>query len=270
MTLRNIPLTTPNGKRRLCSRISRQLLPAPGPARVARFVRSPAFVPNRHTQSSHNATLPRRHAMESGVLVYSCSAGMRPSAHPGGTRVHPFHRGIPMSVSGIFSSGFSTNQVSSQHQLTNSQFQQLGQDLASGNLSAAQSDFAALAQALKQPATVSASSASNPVAQAFQQLASDLNSGNLAAAKQDYSTVSNLAHLSTNWRLHHHRGIGIRLDPNGNTGGDVNQSGSAAAQQGDAALQQLASGDGAQSGGPTTKGRYHPMPPIEKRISFVA
>ncbi len=53
-----------------------------------------------------------------------------------------------MSVSGIFSSSLSNNQVSSQYQLTNSEFQQLGQDLATGNLSSAQSDFAVLQQAL--------------------------------------------------------------------------------------------------------------------------
>jgi len=54
------------------------------------------------------------------------------------------------------------------HQLQNSQFQQLGKDLTSGNLSAAQSDFAKLQQAFAQTAAPSVTSTTNPVAQAFQ------------------------------------------------------------------------------------------------------
>jgi hypothetical protein len=121
-----------------------------------------------------------------------------------------------MSVSGIFSSSLGNNQISSQYQLTNSEFQQLGQDLATGNLSSAQSDFAILQQAFMQPAaTASASSASastsNPLAQAFQQLSSDLKSGNLTAAQKDYSTIQQ--DMKSPFSGHHHHHVGSGLDP---------------------------------------------------------
>src|SRR5271157_5323907 len=83
------------------------------------------------------------------------------------------YRGIPMSVAGIFSSLIGSNQVNSASN-GRSQMQQLGQDLLSGNLSAAQSDFATLQQAFAQSAPISSTSTSNPVTQAFQQLATDL------------------------------------------------------------------------------------------------
>jgi hypothetical protein len=86
--------------------------------------------------------------------------------------------------------------------------QQLKQDLQTGNLNAAQSDFASLQKAFSQscatsaansPATTptassastSASSSSNttPFSQAIHQLASDLRSNKLAAAQQDLSTL---------------------------------------------------------------------------------
>ncbi|MGA2005562.1 MAG: hypothetical protein ABSG70_19440, partial [Terriglobales bacterium] len=62
-----------------------------------------------------------------------------------------------MSVSGIFGSSFSNSQnvSATNYQLQNSEFQQLGQDLTSGNLSAAQSDFATLQQAFTQSSAVS-------------------------------------------------------------------------------------------------------------------
>ncbi len=122
-----------------------------------------------------------------------------------------------MSVSGICSSGLSNSQVSSQYQLSNSEFQQLGQDLATGNLSSAQSDFAILQQAFMQPAasastsSASASSTSNPLAQAFQQLSSDLKSGNLTAAQKDYSTIQQ--DMKSQFSGHHHHHIGSGLDP---------------------------------------------------------
>lgn len=123
-----------------------------------------------------------------------------------------------MSVSGIFSSSFSNNQVGTtlaSSQLTNTPFQQLGQDLASGNLSAAQSDFAALQQAFAQPAAVSSSSTSNPVTQAFQQLATDLKSGNLSAAQKDYSTIQqDLPSSSRQFHNNHRLRIGSGPDQN--------------------------------------------------------
>jgi len=94
-------------------------------------------------------------------------------------------------------------------QLQKSQFQQLGQDLSSGNLSAAQSDFATFQQAFGQIPTAPSTSSSNPVARAFQQLSSDLKSGNLSAANQDYSTIQQKVNSSgSSSHAHHHHGTG--------------------------------------------------------------
>ncbi len=139
-----------------------------------------------------------------------------------------------MSVAGIFSSGFGNNQISSQHQLTSSEFQQLGQDLASGNLSSAQSDFAILQRVFMQPASAastssaSAASTSNPLAQAFQQLSSDLKSGNLTAAQKDYSTIQQDIKSEFSDHLHHAHHVG--------TGWDFNTGNSQATQDLSSAL----------------------------------
>lgn len=96
-----------------------------------------------------------------------------------------------MSITGILSSNlFNAQSAQTTAQKLKQEFQQLGQDLQSGNLSAAQSDFAALQQNAPQAGAASSSAQSgNPVTQAFQQLAQDLKAGNLTAAQQDYSTI---------------------------------------------------------------------------------
>ena len=96
-----------------------------------------------------------------------------------------------MSIGGILSSNlFNAQSAQTTAQKLKQEFQQLGQDLQSGNLSAAQSDFAALQQNAPQAGAASSSAQSgNPVTQAFQQLAQDLKAGNLTAAQQDYSTI---------------------------------------------------------------------------------
>jgi outer membrane protein assembly factor BamD (BamD/ComL family) len=73
-----------------------------------------------------------------------------------------------MSVSGISSTSL-YNTESSQNNLQQIQqtFQQLGQDLQSGNLSAAQSDFAALQKLVPQANSTSSSQSNSPIAQAF-------------------------------------------------------------------------------------------------------
>lgn len=92
------------------------------------------------------------------------------------------------------------------------EFQQLGQDLQSGNLSAAQSDFASLQQDLPQNSTNA--SAHTPIGQAFSQLAQDLKSGNLSAAQQDYTTIQQdfqsqaVARQAMQGHHHHHHGSG--------------------------------------------------------------
>jgi hypothetical protein len=95
-----------------------------------------------------------------------------------------------MSVSGISSTNFYTPEgTQTDRQQFQQAFQQLGQDLQSGNLTAAQSDFATLQQLRPQTSSASLSPSNNPVAQAFSQLSQDLQSGNLSAAQQDYATI---------------------------------------------------------------------------------
>jgi hypothetical protein len=64
----------------------------------------------------------------------------------------------------------------------------LGDDLQSGDLSAAQQDFATLQQTNPQSSTTSSQS-NNPITQAFNQLSVDLQSGNLSGAQQAYSNI---------------------------------------------------------------------------------
>jgi hypothetical protein len=119
-----------------------------------------------------------------------------------------------MSISGILSSSFLQNQLSSVNAPNQQDMQKLSQDLQSGNLSAAQSDFATLQQAYSQSATTpsaSTTSTSSPAAQAFNQLASDLQSGNLSAAQKDFSSAQQ--DLQNQYELpashfHHHTHLG--------------------------------------------------------------
>jgi len=123
-----------------------------------------------------------------------------------------------MSVSGIFSSNlFSYESQNTQTgvQKFQQEFQQLGQDLQSGNLSAAQSDFASLQQLGEQAVSSSktqltSAQESSPLAQAYTQLSKDLQSGNLSGAQQDYANLQQdlqyrLKHVGGH---HHHHGGG--------------------------------------------------------------
>lgn len=123
-----------------------------------------------------------------------------------------------MSVSGISSSNFfdyDTQSVQNQRQQLQQEFEQLGKDLESGNLSAAQSDFATLQQLMPQNNSTSSTQNNSPIAQAFNQLAQDLQSGNLSAAQQDYTTIQQdfQSQTAQTHGHHHHHG-----------GGDNNQS----------------------------------------------
>jgi hypothetical protein len=62
-----------------------------------------------------------------------------------------------MSISGILSRSYNQSQLSGASSNYQQQMQQLSKDLTSGNLSAAQSDFATLQAAFSQPATTSGS-----------------------------------------------------------------------------------------------------------------
>jgi soluble cytochrome b562 len=114
-----------------------------------------------------------------------------------------------MSVSGISSgSSYAYGVQTSQNQMQQfwQDFKQLGQDLQSGNLSAAQSDFASSTSSSSTSST-SSSQSTNSIAQAFSQLSQDLQSGNLSAAQQDYSTIQqDFQTQATQGHHHHHHG----------------------------------------------------------------
>ncbi len=127
-----------------------------------------------------------------------------------------------MSVAGISSSNLfdiNDSRESVQSQMRQ-EFAQLGQDLQSGNLSAAQSDFATLTQLGPQSTSISSSSSAagtSPMAQAFAQLAKDLQSGNLSAAQQDFAAIQQVQAnaVQSGGHHHHHRGGGEGGGQNG-------------------------------------------------------
>src|ERR1700722_4259754 len=91
-----------------------------------------------------------------------------------------------MSVAGISSSGlfnYAAQSANNNVQQFRQEFQQLGQDLQSGNLSAAQTDFATLQQ------SGSSAQSNSPIAQDFKQLSRDLQSGSVPAAQQDFAKI---------------------------------------------------------------------------------
>lgn len=111
-----------------------------------------------------------------------------------------------MSVSGILSSSLIPNNQLMQNRLQFPvKFQQLGQDLQSGNLAAAQSDFATLQQLQPQGVTTSSAQSSSPLAQEINQLSQDLQSGNLTAAQKDVETIQQ-NFQSKAPHLHHRHG----------------------------------------------------------------
>lgn len=114
-----------------------------------------------------------------------------------------------MATSGISTSSlfnYENSSTPTRREQFQQDFQQLGQDLQSGNLSAAQSDFASLEQIA--PNSLTTQNSSNPATQAFNQLAQDLQSGNLTAAQQDYANIRQDFQKSAETRHHHHHGGG--------------------------------------------------------------
>jgi hypothetical protein len=111
-----------------------------------------------------------------------------------------------MSVAGISSSGlfnYAAQSANNNVQQFRQEFQQLGQDLQSGNLSAAQTDFATLQQ------SNSSAQSNSPIAQDFKQLSQDLQSGNISSAQQDYAKVQqDFQNQSVRGHGHHHHGGG--------------------------------------------------------------
>ncbi len=116
-----------------------------------------------------------------------------------------------MSVSGISNVSVlngNTQTTQSRMQQFRQVFQQLGQDLQSGNLSAAQSDILTLQQSVLPAASTTASSSKNRIAQDFSQLSKDLQSGNISAAQKDYAAVQQDFQSRPTHRHHHHSGGG--------------------------------------------------------------
>jgi hypothetical protein len=153
-----------------------------------------------------------------------------------------------MSVSGILSSavfGIGAHLIQSRMQKVHSEFQQLGQDLQSGNLSAAQTDFATLQQLRGQSGATSSTQSTGSITQDFNQLAADLKAGNLTAAQQDFTALQKDLQTQPPTARHHHQHHGGNSDGSNAIGQLFSQLGQAlqggnlsTAQQAYAALQQ--------------------------------
>lgn len=137
----------------------------------------------------------------------------------------------------------------SQAQQFGQEFQQLGQDLQSGNLAAAQTDLSTLLHLGPQSGTNPSTQSQDPLSQQFQQASQALQSGNLTAAQQGYTSIlQGFQGLTALFRAHHHHAAGVGSTATTNAG-QINQlfgqlaqalqSGSlSAAQQAYASLQQ--------------------------------
>jgi len=115
-----------------------------------------------------------------------------------------------MSVSGILAGGLfsllgtqssqSSSAANQNGTTVQNEFQQLGQDLQSGNLSAARQDFATAEQGVRQRTSqilhhhhhfsaAATSSSTSGTAQDFAELAQALQSGNLSAAQSAFASL---------------------------------------------------------------------------------
>jgi soluble cytochrome b562 len=117
-----------------------------------------------------------------------------------------------MSVAGISSTSFyQPSSVNANSQSRRAEFQQLGQDLQSGNLAAAQQDFSGLTQATSQTSGSTQTASSNAqipgfgsMVQELSTLGQALQSGNLSAAQQAYKTVQQDMQSVQQTHGHHH------------------------------------------------------------------
>jgi len=111
-----------------------------------------------------------------------------------------------MSITAIPSSTFSQPQLRNAERVVQQNFAQIGQDLTSGNLSAARQDYAVLQQSLQSPAGRAVSrflhlrhlrsvgpDENTLPGQILSQLGQGLASGNISAAQQAYSRLSALS-----------------------------------------------------------------------------
>ena len=117
-----------------------------------------------------------------------------------------------MSISGIVNNGYAQYRSSAPADPVNQAFQQLGNDLKSGNLSAAQSDYSVLRQEFQThsgpvnryahgPHRLSVLGNMADMASLLAQLGQDLATGNLAAAQKLYTTFQPHGPMSTGGSL---------------------------------------------------------------------
>jgi hypothetical protein len=147
--------------------------------------------------------------------------------------------------SGVVNSFQGTQGAAPKFEQIKEQFQQLGQDLQSGNLTQAQSDYTTLSKefpganqsgataattANTNPATTgtTTSSGTTSLAQQFAQLGQDLQSGNLRAAQQNDTNLQQTAQQNGAQQVgghhrhgHHHHGGGAQ---SASTGSSAQQS----------------------------------------------
>lgn len=90
-----------------------------------------------------------------------------------------------MSVGAIAGSTSQLSSIQNHYQQVRSQFKQLGQDLQSGSLSQAQTDFVTLSQSF-----ASQLGSQSPVGQMLSSVGQALQSGNLSAAQQSFSSFN--------------------------------------------------------------------------------
>ncbi|MGC2446300.1 MAG: hypothetical protein WA477_01560 [Candidatus Sulfotelmatobacter sp.] len=149
-----------------------------------------------------------------------------------------------MSTSGISSNSFlDYNNLQNNLRQSQMQFQSLGQDLQSGNTSAAQQDLLTLQQLGPQSSSTSTAASTDPIAQQFTQLSQDLQSGNLSAAQQDYSKIQQdtQSPATQGHAHHHHHGGGGSSDISelfSQLGQDLQSGSVSSAQQAYSTLQQ--------------------------------
>jgi hypothetical protein len=132
-------------------------------------------------------------------------------------------------------------------------FEQLGQDLQSGNVTRGQADLTALQSDM--PSAQPSPSSPNLNSQMFNQLAQDLQSGNLTAAQSDYATLQQDLQQGGGHAHHFHaHGSGGSTSPSqtqqelAQLGQALQSSNLSAAQQAYASLQTDAAGLGSPGG----------------------
>jgi hypothetical protein len=129
-----------------------------------------------------------------------------------------------MSISGVSSRDplqtSAAQGAQNKFQQIQTQFQKIGQDLQSGNLTQAQADYVTLSQQLPGGLQASNSTSAGPtstLAKALQTLGQDLQAGNLAASQADFATiqqdVKQISSSQTTNGHHHHRGVAGTSQP---------------------------------------------------------